>query len=206
MSFLQDTRLLEELLEVLRDFPQGITEHQLLKLLNERGTIRLEADTFMDQVKLFKTHFLLYNALYQLRDRLWQQGAGHLQIQATQIQLQTYQPSRAALDVQDHLRDYYLDLNHLQQQTAEAIEEALSNFWKRFHQDQLFTGGGLKARALKTLGLQEGASHADIKLAYRRLAMQHHPDRGGCAEDLHAINDAMDILRPLLKGTNSKSS
>jgi len=29
--------------------------------------------------------------------------------------------------------------------------------------------------------------------------MQHHPDRGGDAEKLQTINEAMEVLRPLLK-------
>ena len=31
----------------------------------------------------------------------------------------------------------------------------------------------------KTLGVQENADDIQIKKAYKKLAMQHHPDKGG---------------------------
>lgn len=199
MTVLQETRLFEDLIEVLRAFPDGINEHALLKALDEKGTINLEADTFSDNVKLFRTHFLLYNALYQLRDELWQTCKGHLDITAVRLCLQTYNPASPALQQHDPMRDYYLDMDMLEKTTQQDIETALNSFWKRLHQESIFSGGGLKAKALKTLGLSEGVSTKEIKLSYRRLAMLHHPDRGGDAEQLQIINEAMEVLRPLLK-------
>ncbi|NLW05040.1 MAG: DnaJ domain-containing protein [Pseudomonadaceae bacterium] len=199
MTALQETRLFEDLIEVLSSFPEGINEHALLKALDEKGTINLEADTFSDNVKLFRTHFLLYNALYQLRDNLWQTAKGHLEITAVRLHLQTYHPGNSALQQHDPMRDYYLDMDMLEKTTQQDIETALNNFWKRLHEESIFSGGGLKAKAFKTLGLQEGVSTKEIKLSYRRLAMLHHPDRGGDAEKLQTINEAMEVLRPLLK-------
>jgi DnaJ-class molecular chaperone len=44
---------------------------------------------------------------------------------------------------------------------------------------------------LKTLGLDTGATDADIKAAYRKLAMEHHPDRpNGDADVFAAIGTA----------------
>jgi len=42
----------------------------------------------------------------------------------------------------------------------------------------------------KTLGLDKSCSNEDIKKAYRKLALQKHPDKGGSDADFQKINDA----------------
>ena len=45
-----------------------------------------------------------------------------------------------------------------------------------------------------TLGLKRNASDAEIKKAYRGLAMKHHPDRGGDEKKFKEISQAYDFL------------
>jgi len=52
------------------------------------------------------------------------------------------------------------------------------------------------------LGLTRDASDADIKKAYRKLAMVHHPDKGGDPEQFKKIQGAYDILSDPQKRQN----
>lgn len=50
-----------------------------------------------------------------------------------------------------------------------------------------------------TLGLDRTADEAAIKRAYRRLAAQHHPDRGGSKEEFQRVQQAYDTLSDATK-------
>ena len=46
----------------------------------------------------------------------------------------------------------------------------------------------------KTLGVNRNASPDEIKKAYRKMAAQHHPDKGGDTATFQKIQEAYDTL------------
>ena len=46
----------------------------------------------------------------------------------------------------------------------------------------------------QVLGVQPSATSAEIKAAYRALVKRHHPDAGGDAERILALNAAWEVL------------
>lgn len=46
----------------------------------------------------------------------------------------------------------------------------------------------------------------DLKKQYKRLAMQHHPDRGGNTSDMQEINNEYDILFQRLKNVHEAAN
>jgi len=46
----------------------------------------------------------------------------------------------------------------------------------------------------KVLGLERNASTEDVRKAYKKLAVEHHPDRGGNPEKFKAVQNAHEVL------------
>lgn len=49
------------------------------------------------------------------------------------------------------------------------------------------------------LGVSKGASQDDIRRAYRKLAGEHHPDRGGSSDKFKEVNEAYQVLSDTTK-------
>ena len=186
-----DLDLAEQLFELLQACPQGCSEYALIQQLKARHSTHIPHLPLSDRLVLFRTHFLLFNALYRLRDRLWAEQRGHLQISALCTCLLPYQAGLAGLSEHDPLRDYYLDLQQLRDTSAADVEQLMASFWTRLQ------GGDEKRAALELFELREdGALDLTIiKYRYRQLVSQHHPDRGGSTSRLQSINLAMEILQ-----------
>ena len=45
------------------------------------------------------------------------------------------------------------------------------------------------------LGVSRGASEQEIRKAYKKMSMQHHPDRGGDEEEFKKVNEAYQVLK-----------
>ena len=179
----------QHLLQVLRIHPAGLSEYDLIRLLDAEGQAGFDAERLRDNLSLFQTHFLLFHQLYQLGEELSRAGEYRLDISPLRIQLLPLRDAPdSAMAEHDPLRAYYLDLNNLEGTDAAAVEELLSQFWLRF------VGNDERRAALETLQLQDPVDWPAIKQQHRKLVMEHHPDRGGDKERLQAVNAAMEVL------------
>lgn len=183
--------LADQVLLLLRESPDGCSEYQLIQQLKKRHSTHIPNLDLTDKLVLFRTHFLLFNALYRLRDQLWQAKSDHLMINPLCVQLLPYTAGEAQLSDADPLRAYYLDTSHLRDTSEADVEKLLTSFWKRMQ------GGDEKRAALELFELDNSTETLNlgvIKQRYRQLVSQHHPDRGGSTARLQSINLAMEIL------------
>lgn len=181
--------LCEHLARRLTQRSEGISEYELLRRLAADGVIEYGETQSRDTLALFQVHFLLFHALYVLRDRLRAQQRGDLEINAVSIRLLPYAPRDSnTLDLPDPLREYYLNWSNCRDTDAADIDRMLGRFWIKYVRNDA------RREALDALGLCDPVDDDTIKQAWRRLAMQHHPDRGGDGEKLQRINAAVEQL------------
>lgn len=180
---------LDILFDVLLDHPDGLSEYDLIKKLTKKQHVQFQDLSLSDNLTLFQTHFILFNGLYVLQQKLVKQQRYYLSISPIKIHLMPYvKASRSALTEHDPLRDYYIDFSNLGSTTGADVARLLADFWARL------TSTEQREQALDILGLEGPVDYSAIKRQHRRLAMQHHPDRGGDKERLQAINEAMVCL------------
>ena len=171
----------------LENHPDGISEFDLMQLLKAQGYFDFLSTPALPH-ELFRAHFILFHTLYLLRDSLLEQNIFNLEIEPLAIRLIPYQQGEKHLQHVDHLRTYYLDLSNLEDTSEDDVYDMLASFWNKFNNIEN------RDAALAELGLQDPVDDKMIKLAYRRLAMEHHPDRGGDNEKLQKLNDSIKIL------------
>ena len=168
--------------------PAGIGEYELIQALRARGFFDFLPPAPAAPHHLYRAHFLLFHALYELGDRLASSQQGLLQIEPLCIRRRPWVPGDASLTTPDPLRAYYLDWSNLDGTTEQDVCDLIASFWR-----ELGRVDG-RAEALAVLGLEDPVDDETIKSAWRRLAMEHHPDRGGDSKRLQTINAAVDRL------------
>ncbi len=182
--------LTDDVLAVLQEQTGPVSEYDLLKRLADKGVEPFFKVDFRDQLALFRAHFLLFNSLYVLQERLFiQQG---LALEISPLAIFLGKPSafgESSLPVaEDPLRSYYLDFAHYHVTTRDQIDEWLGLFWSRLSSDER------RREALRVLELTDPVDDGVIQRQYRRLVMHHHPDRGGDTVKVQALNAAYRLL------------
>lgn len=189
--------LLARLLTRLRE--RRYTEHELLKALRGEHCPGLPAGPLSDPLVLFRSHWSLFHCLYELRDRLLVQGEALLRVEPLDICLNPYQPGEAGLQPYDPVREVYRDLEPLRSTSRGDVLALIGSFQARLRAAPRVNW------ALAALDLSPPADLDSIRTQYRRLAMRHHPDRGGDAARFAVLREARDLLEQYLGESSSTS-
>ena len=180
-------------IDQLLDEGAPLSEYQLIQRLKEQKLVAPDYST--SSLRLFRVHFCVFNALYQIQKRRVRDGET-LVISPLTIYLRPLNGKEGAAVAElaeQPLREFYLDWTHYHQATEETVADLLGDFWRRYtRRGQV--GQQQRQEALAELGLEDPVTLAEIKHRYRRLAMVHHPDRGGSGERLRTINAALAVL------------
>jgi len=177
-----DNPLKRPILEILQKTPGAIKEYELHTLLGGKAFKQFVQGCSQD-LALFRKHFMMMNALYELHEDLRQEGI-YLHISALDIQLKKLSKLDAATIVADSgfekLSRYYRDWQNFDQTSDSDVAQLFQQFWEKYlaFEEQ--------EPALACLDLEKGVSWVEIQQQYRRLCQQHHPDKGG--DILHFVN------------------
>ncbi|TVP53153.1 MAG: molecular chaperone DnaJ [Halomonadaceae bacterium] len=184
--------LKEAVVSVVRTASQGLSEMALLKTLQSPPWQVLDPVDFSSPTALYPPHFLVFHVLHHWRHELHQEGLETLEIGPLHIQLRPLiQPRGQQLDSHDALAAFYLDLDNLNL-SQESIEGMVDNFWRGVQPP----GNEALESACATLAVDcPPPSLAIVRGQFRRLAMRHHPDRGGSTQQLQSLNEAMAVVR-----------
>lgn len=141
---------------------------------------------------LFHKHFAVMHSLYRLRHHYAEQGR-ELAISPLNIQLlptcakeaEATQVTASAHGVEQ----FYLEWAHFAEATSDTVTELLKDFWRRY------AAVDDTVVALQRLGLEGEADWKQVQARYRRLAAEHHPDKGGDSEEFTQIREAYETLK-----------
>lgn len=187
--------LITAILYLLKKNLDGISEFDILNALKGQFPEfnHLAED---DNLQLFRQHFLIMNALYQLQASLWHDEKIALSITALQIkllpshQIKHVNASELGHRLDTNLAAYYLDWNEYEKTDEVEVSRLIDSFYQRMNVE------GDKQNALNILNIGTPTpTKSEIKQQYRKLVKKHHPDVGGNPETFIEIRQAYEQLR-----------
>lgn len=180
----------QQLYEILKVHDQGISEFELLRELQVSGYSDFGPDVFSENLLMYRAHFLLFHALYQLRDDLYDRHSALMVVHVLKIKLLDWKPAVSTeMAIPDPMREYYLDIANLEDTTLEDVDVLLGKFWGAYFAKEK------RVDALDILELKDPVSDGEIEIRYRKMAMILHPDRGGEKKSFQELQQAIVILR-----------
>jgi predicted XRE-type DNA-binding protein len=183
--------------DILLKHSDGISEFELFNLLKSPPYELFTSDALSDPLSLFQSHFILFNALYQLQGTWLKDKTGLLQIHCSCIRHDPWQAGQSGLISQDKLRAYYLDWTNLSDTDQSQVEALLDNFWSAFSgmPSNMKDNNMSQQQALELLELTQPYSAQQLKQQYRKMLHQYHPDKGGNNEQSQQLQAAYQCLK-----------
>jgi len=167
--------------EILLTHNDGMSEYALFNRLKLPPYELFTTEALRDPLSLFQSHFILFNALYQLRDTWLRNKTGLLEIHYSCIRYHPWKVGKSGLITQDKLRTYYLDWTNLSDTDQSQVEALLDSFWSALSgmPSQVQDNDMSQLQALDLLNLTTPYSSQQLKQQYRKMLHKHHPDKGG---------------------------
>ena len=197
-------------------FQRGVSEYELIEILKKAPYHFFDDASLREPLMLFKTHFIVFHALYQLKRRWIEQGEGVLDIHTLNIKLnqesahsdknsthgdnykdKESQDKVGAITEADALAEYYLDWGNFEKADRESVDALLNAFWQRmasgnahtFEQEDI-----ADAHALLGLPQDEHVSLSVLKRVYKKALQLVHPDKGGTQQEAQDVIHAYQLL------------
>jgi len=197
-------------------FQRGVSEYELIEILKKAPYHFFDDASLREPLMLFKTHFIVFHALYQLKRRWIEQGEGVLDIHTLNIKLnqesahsdknsthgdnykdKESQDKVGAITEADALAEYYLDWGNFEKADRKSVDALLNAFWHRmasgnahtFEQEDISD-----AHALLGLPQDEHVSLSVLKRVYKKALQLVHPDKGGTQQEAQDVIHAYQLL------------
>ena len=197
-------------------FQRGVSEYELIEILIKAPYHFFDDASLREPLMLFKTHFIVFHALYQLKRSWIEQGEGVLDIHTLNIKLnqesahsdnnsahsdnykdKESQDKVGAITEADALAEYYLDWGNFEKADRKSVDALLNAFWHRmasgnahtFEQEDI-----ADAHAVLGLPQDEHVSLSVLKRVYKKALQLVHPDKGGMQQEAQDVIHAYQLL------------
>ena len=204
-------------------FQRGVSEYELIEILKKAPYHFFDDASLREPLMLFKTHFIVFHALYQLKRSWIEQGEGVLDIHTLNIKLnqesahsdhnsahseknsthgdnykdKESQDKVGAITEADALAEYYLDWGNFEKADRKSVDALLNAFWHRMASGNAHTFEQediADAHALLGLPQDEHVSLSVLKRVYKRALQLVHPDKGGTQQEAQDVIHAYQLL------------
>ncbi|KHT53158.1 molecular chaperone DnaJ [Alteromonas macleodii] len=202
-------------------FQRGVSEYELIEILKKAPYHFFDDASLREPLMLFKTHFIVFHALYQLKRSWIEQGEGVLDIHTLNIKLnqesahsdhnsahsdknsthsdndKESQNKVGAITEADALAEYYLDWGNFEKADRESVDALLNAFWQRMASGNAHTFEKediADAHALLGLPHDVHVSLSVLKRVYKKALQLVHPDKGGTQQEAQDVIHAYQLL------------